>query len=207
MVISKMRSNGKKLTSTARRFLKSNELTVKSALLFIKNTVRIGKSQKAPQMKDIWKTQSSRGKCDWLRTLAALLFAFGVLSCAGGRHYHPIPAEGPPPTPRYLELERETQVATLHFPAGVYSLKAADDVGYYYAAPGKIIQHTGDRSRFRNGGIYVNKRDPRRLRGYIYLAGALTHVGNLSRVKHEFRDEELTTNGPAFDPPTSGRHE
>lgn len=136
-------------------------------------------------------------------SLLALTFA----SCAGGRGYHPIPAEGPPPTPRYLQIEREVQVATLHFPVGVYSLKAEDDVGYYYAAPRKIAEHTAIGSQFRDGGIYVNKRDPSRLRGYVYLAGALTHVGNLSKVKHEFREgseqyqpEELSTNEP--DSPT-----
>ncbi|MEP7015135.1 MAG: hypothetical protein ABI925_06825 [Verrucomicrobiota bacterium] len=133
---------------------------------------------------------------EYLKTLVALLFAFGTLGCAGSRHYHAIPAEGPPSVPRYLEIEKEASVATLHFPVGTYSLQAADDVGYYYAAPRKIAQHTAAGSRFRDGGIYVNKRDLRRLRGYIYLSGARTHVGNLSRVKHEFRGE-----GPVEDNP------
>ena len=122
------------------------------------------------------------------RAAVSLLVALVLTSCAGSRHYHPIPAEGPPETLRYLELRAEASVATLHFPAGVYSLHAADDVGYYYAAPRKIAQHTALGSKFREGGIYVNKRNPAKLRGYVILAGARTHVGNLSRVKHEFRD-------------------
>lgn len=123
-----------------------------------------------------------------LPTLVNVLIAVVLTSCAGSRHYHSIPAEGPPSTPRYLEIQKEVSASTLHFPPGVYSLSAADDVGYYYSAPRKITQHTAAGSRSRDGGIYVNKRDPRKLRGYVILAGARTHVGNLSRVKHEFRD-------------------
>jgi hypothetical protein len=100
-----------------------------------------------------------------------------------------VPAEGPTSNaPRNVELFAETQVATLHFPAGVYSFYALDDVGYYYRAPRKIVQHTGGSSVLRDGGIYVNKRNPRKLRGYVYLSGALTHVGDLSRARHQFRD-------------------
>lgn len=117
-----------------------------------------------------------------------VFIALLLTSCAGSRHYHSIPAEGPPATPRYLELERDVKVATLHFPAGLYSLHAADDVGYYYAAPRKIAEHTSIGSKLREGGIYVNKRNPRKLRGYVIWGGARTHVGNLSRAKHEFRD-------------------
>jgi len=36
-----------------------------------------------------------------------------LASCAGSRHYHALPAEGPPPAPRYLELNRPVQEATL----------------------------------------------------------------------------------------------
>jgi hypothetical protein len=114
---------------------------------------------------------------------AALLLA----SCAN-RHFH-VPAEGPPSdAPRYVDLLAETQVATLHFPPGSYSFYAVDDVGYYYRAPRKVIQHTGGSSVLRNGGIYLSKRDPTKIRGYIYLAGGLTHVGDLSRARHEFRN-------------------
>jgi hypothetical protein len=118
-----------------------------------------------------------------LSTLTFLLFA-----CAGSRHFHPIPAEGPPAVPRYLELRSEAQVATLHFPPGFYSLSAEDDAGYYYAAPRKIAEHRGRGGVSHEGGIFVNKRNQARLRGYIFFAGGLTHVGNLSHAKHEFRD-------------------
>lgn len=98
-----------------------------------------------------------------------------------------IPAEGPAPTAHYLELESEASAATLHFPAGLYTLYASDSNGYYYRAPRKIIQHTGAGSVSHTGGIYVRKRNPDNLRGYVYIAGALTHVGNFSGVAHQFR--------------------
>jgi hypothetical protein len=98
-----------------------------------------------------------------------------------------IPAEGPPPTAQYLELESEAAAATLHFPAGFYTLYATDSTGYYYRAPRKIIQHTGGGSVPHEGGMYVRKNNPGNLRGYVYIAGALTHVGNFSNVEHRFR--------------------
>jgi len=111
-----------------------------------------------------------------------------LVSCAGNRHFR-VPAEGPPSdAPHYVDLLSEKQVATLHFPPGSYSFYAVDDAGYYYRAPRRIVEHTGGSSMLHNGGIFMNKRDPKKLRGYIYLAGALTHVGDLSRVRHELRD-------------------
>ena len=114
--------------------------------------------------------------------------AFLLASCAGSSHPQPIsPGEGPA-TGRYLELYREKQVATLHFPAGVYTLSAADKIGYYYRAPRKIREQG---TIGRDGGIFVSKRDPNKLRGYIYRAGAITHVGNFSRAKYRFIDQDI----------------
>ena len=119
-------------------------------------------------------------------------------SCIGGRGYHDIPAEGPLPGPRYLEFYRETQVATLHFPAGRYSLHAEDDAGYYYAAPRPVLEHTSIGPRPYEGGLYVAKREPRKLRGYVYWGGVLTHVGDLSRVRHEFSGETAPASEPSL---------
>src|SRR4051794_13467064 len=120
--------------------------------------------------------------------IVGVLICLVGIGCAGSRHYHSIPGEGPPGTPRYLDIEKEVSVATMHFPAGEYSLSAEDDAGYYYAAPRKIMRHDASGSRPHTGGVYVNKRDPKKLRGYVYWAGARTHLGNFSRVKHEFRE-------------------
>ena len=108
-------------------------------------------------------------------------------SC-GGRHFH-VPAEGPPAhAPRYVEMLQEKQVATLHFPPGSYPFYAEDDDGYYYRSPRKIVERTFGASVTRNGGIYLNKKNPKKLRGYVYMPGGLTHVGDLSRTRHELRD-------------------
>jgi hypothetical protein len=85
-----------------------------------------------------------------------------------------------------LRLDRPISVATLHFPTGIYSLTVEDDRGYYYAAPRPIVQHTAAGSVFHKGGIWVNRHDPKKLRGFVYWAGALTHIGNFSKAKYEF---------------------
>src|SRR5438132_12270557 len=60
--------------------------------------------------------------------------AFLLSSCAGSSHPRLVtPSEGPI-SPRYLEIYSELHAATLHFPAGVYSLNAVDKIGYYYRA-------------------------------------------------------------------------
>jgi len=118
-----------------------------------------------------------------------VLAASALLLTACANHHFRVPAEGPPSdAPHYVDLLSETQVATLHFPPGSYSFYAVDDAGYYYRAPRKVVEHTGGSSMLHNGGIFMNKRDPKKLRGYIYLAGALTHVGDLSRARHELRN-------------------
>jgi hypothetical protein len=124
-----------------------------------------------------------------LSNLALLLstLAFLLCSCAGSSHPQVISDTGATRAPPILELYSEAHAATLHFPSGRYSLSAADRIGYYYRAPGGVVQHTAAGRTVRDGGIFVSKRNPRKLRGYIYLAGAAVHVGNLSRAKHEFR--------------------
>jgi hypothetical protein len=91
--------------------------------------------------------------------------------------------------PQVLELYSEARVATLHFPSGSYSLSSEDGRGYYYRAPGGVIEHTAAERRRRDGGIFVSKRDQRKLRGFVIMPYGLTHVGNLSRTHHEFRGE------------------
>ena len=116
---------------------------------------------------------------------AAITFCFG--SCAN-QHFR-VPAEGPPSAAaRHVELLADKQVATLHFPAGMYSFYALDDNGFYYRAPRAVIQRTGGGSLARKGGIFVSRHNPGKLRGYVFFAGALTHVGDLSGTPHVFED-------------------
>ena len=129
-----------------------------------------------------------------LRSLQVFLLstlAFLLSSCAGSSHPRAItPSEGPS-SARYLEIYSELHAATLHFPAGVYTLNAVDKIGYYYRAPRKIAEHFGGGSFCREGGIFVSKRNPQKLRGYVFRAGTITHVGNFSRAKHRFRNEDV----------------
>jgi hypothetical protein len=114
-----------------------------------------------------------------------------LLGCAGSSHPRLVtPSEGPP-SPRYLEVYSELHAATLHFPAGVYTLSAVDKIGYYYRAPRKIAEHVGGGSLWREGGIFVSKRNSDKLRGYVFRAGTATLVGNLSGAKHLFRGEDV----------------
>ena len=126
-----------------------------------------------------------------IQRLNVFILALLILGCAGSSRPRVVtPSEGVP-TPRYLKIYSEPHVATLHFPAGVYTLNAVDKIGYYYRAPRQIAEHVGGGSLGREGGIFVSNRDPRKLRGYVYRAGTVTHVGNLSHVRHQFRDEPL----------------
>jgi len=90
--------------------------------------------------------------------------------------------------PRYLDFGSDVSVATLHFPAGTYSLYAEDSAGFYYRAPRKIAEHSAGIPIEHDGGIYVSKRNSDRLRGYVSWGGKLTHVGDFSRRRHEFRE-------------------
>jgi hypothetical protein len=121
------------------------------------------------------------------RTFATLLAALLLAGCGGSAHPRAIPNIGMTAAPPTLLLYSETRIATLHFPAGTYTLSSADRIGYYYSAPRGIIQHTAAASVAQRGGIFVSKRDRTKLRGYIYLAGGVVHVGNLSRARHAFR--------------------
>jgi len=126
-----------------------------------------------------------------IRRLAALLSLvtchLSLLGCAGSPHPQLIsPSEGPP-NRRSIEVFQEKQIATLHFPAGIYTLSAVDKIGYYYRAPRKIREG----GAWRDGGIFVSKRDPQKLRGYVYRLGTITHVGNFSHARYQFIGEDI----------------
>lgn len=111
----------------------------------------------------------------------ALLFA----SCGGTDRRQPVTSSTS--APPFIELLSNTSAGTIHFPRGLYSLETQDQNGYYYRAPGKVYQHSFGGSYGHDGGIFVSKRDQRKLRGYVMMAGGLTHVGNLSRANYQFR--------------------
>jgi hypothetical protein len=114
-----------------------------------------------------------------LSLVASLLFG----GCAGSQHPVPVAEFANVAAPQTLELQSDAHASMLRFPAGVYTLRSTDQIGYYYRSPRGVRAH----GVVREGGIFVSKRDQRKLRGYVYLAGGVTHVGNLSGVPHTFR--------------------
>src|SRR5256885_7691456 len=126
----------------------------------------------------------------WI-SCASLALSMLFMSCAGSSHPRAARAGDAARTSRYLEIDSELRAATLHFPAGVYTLSAADKIGYYYRAPRKIAERTGSSSLWREGGIFVSKRNPQKLRGYVYRARTITHVGNFSGAKHRFGEQDI----------------
>lgn len=119
-------------------------------------------------------------------TIAGLVIAALLCACGGGHFRTTSPGETTS-APPYLEMRAESSAGTLHFPRGVYVLDAVDDNGFYYRAPQKIVQHSWSGGLSYDGGVFVAKRNHRKLRGYVIAPGGLTHVGNLSHTDHVFR--------------------
>ena len=115
------------------------------------------------------------------------LVIVALLSACGGGHFHTTSPGETTSAPPYLEMRAESSAGTLHFPRGVYVLDAVDDNGFYYRAPQKIVQHSWSGGLRYDGGVFVAKRNHRKLRGYVIMPSGLTHVGNLSRTDHVFR--------------------
>ena len=115
--------------------------------------------------------------------LAALLLA----GCGGTDRRHSVNPAGTTTTPPFIELLADTSAATIHFPRGLYSLDSEDSHGYYYRAPGKVYERTFDGRWPHDGGIFVSKRNQKKLRGYVVMASGVTHLGNLSGSNYQFR--------------------
>ena len=129
-----------------------------------------------------------------MRHLCSIGLAFigGLLlvSCAGSMHPQPISTNNAAatPAPRFVVVSREIKVSHLHFPTGTYRLHSSDNIGYYYRTPRGVVQNAAGGPMLRDGGIFVSKRDPKKIRGYVILAGGVTHVGNLSRMHLRFQN-------------------
>lgn len=124
-----------------------------------------------------------------IRSAALCVTAMLLLtSCAAERHYRPIPPGEGPNVPRQIELREEPSISTFHFPRGVYSLEAEDNRGYYYRAPRQVMKHAFAGSMPYDGGIFVRKDRPGKVRAYVVWAGGRTKIGDLSRADLEFRE-------------------
>jgi len=120
------------------------------------------------------------------RTIAAALIALLFTGCGGTDRRRPV-SPSATTAPPFIELRSNTSAGTIHFPRGLYALESEDQHGYYYRAPGKVYQHSFGGSYGKDGGIFVSRRDRQKLRGYVIMAGGLTHVGNLSGADYQYR--------------------
>src|SRR3954467_834525 len=110
-----------------------------------------------------------------------------LIGCGGKDRRHPVnPAASRSAAP-FIELRSDISAGTIHFPRGLYSLDSEDQNGYYYRAPGKVYEHSFGGSVSHDGGIFVSKRNQRKLRGYVIMPAGVTHVGNLSGADYQFR--------------------
>ena len=134
------------------------------------------------------KAVQARGLMKALRILAPVVVVALLLEGCGGGRFRTVGPTPPTGAPRAIELYSEISVATLHFPPGIYSLHAADSKGYYYRAPRQIMQHTGAGRVARDGGLFVAKRNRKKIRGYVYWGGGLTHIGKFSPKQFAFRE-------------------
>ena len=116
-----------------------------------------------------------------------LTVALFLGACGGTDRRHSVNPAGNTAAPPFIELCSDSSTGTIHFPRGLYSLESEDNHGYYYRAPGKVYQRSFSGRLPYDGGIFVSKRNQRKLRGYVVLPGGVTHVGNLSGANYQFR--------------------
>jgi hypothetical protein len=107
-------------------------------------------------------------------------------SCGGTDRREPVNA-ATTNVPPAIELLSEASAGTIHFPRGFYSLESQDPNGYYYRAPVRPYERTFSGSVPHDGGIFVSKRNQRKLRGYVVMPYGVTQVGNLSGANYQFR--------------------
>jgi hypothetical protein len=116
--------------------------------------------------------------------LTAVLF---LGACGGADRRHTVNPAATATVAQSIALLSETSAGTIHFPRGLYSLESEDHHGYYYRAPVKLYQRSFAGREPHDGGIFVSKQNQRKLRGYVVMAGGVTHVGNLSGANYQFR--------------------
>lgn len=116
-----------------------------------------------------------------------LLAALLLTGCGGTDRRQSVDSAATTSAPPAIELRSKISTGTLHFPTGLYTLDSEDAKGYYYRAPRKVYQRSFSGRLPYEGGIFVSKRNQRKLRGYVIMPGGLTHVGNLSGADYEFR--------------------
>ena len=131
-------------------------------------------------------TALSRRSCSPLSQLAGVIaIALLLSSCASNRQSV---FGGGRSVPGFIELLEPASRGTIHFPQGLYALESEDSSGYYYRAPRSVRQHSFGGSYPHEGGVFVRKTAPLQIRGYMFWASKRTKLGDITDVRHEFRD-------------------
>ncbi|MFL6519575.1 MAG: hypothetical protein ACJ8NS_05085 [Chthoniobacterales bacterium] len=119
---------------------------------------------------------------------ALILFTLVLAGCGGTDRRRPVNAATTATVARFIELRSDTSAGTIHFLRGLYSLESEDQNGYYYRAPAKVYERSFSGRVGHDGGIFVSRRNQRKLRGYVVMPYGTTHVGNLSGADYQFRN-------------------
>jgi hypothetical protein len=117
-----------------------------------------------------------------------VLFAYVLTGCGGTDRRRPVNPATTTTVARFIELRSDTSAGTIHFLRGLYSLESEDQNGYYYRAPLKVYERSFAGRIAHDGGIFVSRRNLRKLRGYVIMPYGATHVGNLSGADYQFRN-------------------
>jgi hypothetical protein len=117
-----------------------------------------------------------------------ILCLFILAGCGGSDRRRPVNPAATSTVARFIELRSDTSAGTIHFLRGLYSLESEDQNGYYYRAPVKVYERSFSGRIGHDGGIFVSKRNLRKLRGYVVMPYGATHVGNLSGADYQFRN-------------------
>jgi hypothetical protein len=117
-----------------------------------------------------------------------IFFALVLAGCGGTDRRRPVNPSAATTIARFIELRSDTSAGTIHFLRGVYSLESEDQHGYYYRAQMRVYERSFAGRIPHDGGIFVSRRNPRKLRGYVVMPYGVTLVGNLSGADYQFRD-------------------
>ncbi len=113
----------------------------------------------------------------------AVLALFCLTGCSTMR-----PLATQPPTSRLLvptPFSTLVSLRTAAFPAGEYRPMYEDDGGYYYQAPGKIVEHGILLTHLCEGGLYVKRGSEEPTKWYLIEENGAIFFGRFKLTRQE----------------------